>query len=127
MERTIAAPLEAFAGPLAEGNVQDVLDCAEPYIHHSFEGEAALSAGKIVEMFHHGAAGAVNVMPFTCMPSTIVAGISRKIAQDAQGLPIINISYDGQGDPTLQTRLEAFMHQARQFHQKAATSPAAVH
>jgi len=115
IEKRLAKPLEKYFGPLAEGDVTEVLHSAEPYIHESFEGEAILSIGKIVETYHHGAAGAVNVMPFTCMPSTIVSGISRQISSDANDLPIINISYDGQQDPTLQTRLEAFMHQTHTF------------
>ncbi|MCP4708085.1 MAG: CoA activase [Planctomycetes bacterium] len=123
IEKRLAKPLEKYFGPLAEGDITEVLEVAEPYMHESFEGEAILSIGKIVETYHHGAAGAVNVMPFTCMPSTIVSGISRQISADANGLPIINISYDGQQDPTMQTRLEAFMHQTHTFMRQQVQIP----
>jgi predicted CoA-substrate-specific enzyme activase len=126
IERRLARPLEKHFGPLAESKITETLEAAAQYIHESFEGEAILSIGKIVEMYHHGAAGAANVMPFTCMPSTIVSAIARQVSTDANGMPIINISYDGQQDPTLQTRLEAFVHQARTFDQIRPT-PATVH
>ncbi len=119
IEHRLARPLEKIFGPLAEGDIRQVLQEAATYIHESFEGEAILSLGKMAEMHHHyGAAGAVNVMPFTCMPSTIVSAIGRQVAHDCGGMPILNISYDGQQDPTLQTRLEAFMHQATTFNQR---------
>ena len=117
IEKRLAKPLEKYFGQLAEGKITEVLEAASDYLHESFEGEAILSVGKIAEMYHHGAAGAVNVMPFTCMPSTIVSAITRQVSADAGGMPIINISYDGQQDPTLQTRLEAFVYQVRAFDQ----------
>jgi predicted nucleotide-binding protein (sugar kinase/HSP70/actin superfamily) len=119
IEKKIARAVEAHFGPLAEGDIWEVVKNAAPYIHHSFEGEAALTIGKIIESAHHGAAGAVNIMPFTCMPSTIVSGILRQVTEDFHGLPVLNISYDGQQDPTLQTRMEAFTHQATVFAQQS--------
>jgi len=127
VEKNFARPLERHFGPLVDPCVTKTLEAAEDYIHESFEGEAILSIGKIVEMAHHGSAGAVNVMPFTCMPSTIVSAITRQISIDTQGMPIINISYDGQQDPTLQTRLEAFMHQVKTFNKRPLTEPAHAH
>jgi len=123
-ENKLARPLERFFGPVAEGDIAEVIDYANPYIHESFEGEAVISVGKMIEMFHHGAAGAVNVMPFTCMPSTIVSAVTRRLAMDLGGMPIINISYDGQQDPTLQTRLEAFLHQVSGFRSRNVQAPA---
>ena len=127
IERRLAKPLAEQFGNLAEGDIVEVIELGDHYIHESFEGEAILSAGKMVEMNHHGASGAVNVMPFTCMPSTIVSAVSRQISRDTDGMPIINISYDGQQDPTLQTRLEAFAYQVRSYARQAVAATAAAH
>ncbi len=126
IEDKLAQPLEKYFGTLAEGDIAEVIELAKPYMHESFEGEAILSIGKIVESAHHGSAGAVNVMPFTCMPSTVVSAVSRQISIDMGGLPIVNISYDGQQDPTLQTRLEAFLHQVKNFDQRKPKVPVNV-
>jgi predicted nucleotide-binding protein (sugar kinase/HSP70/actin superfamily) len=115
IEKRLAGPLGKHFGPLADSDVRDIIKLASPYLHISFQGEAILSIGKIVEMYHQGAAGAVSVGPFTCMPSNIVSSLARRLSSDCGGLPIISINYDGQQDPTLQTRLEAFMHQVRNF------------
>jgi len=48
------------------------------------------------------------------MPSTIVSTQTKHISADCDGMPILNISFDGQEDPSLTTRLEAFVEQVRQ-------------
>jgi predicted nucleotide-binding protein (sugar kinase/HSP70/actin superfamily) len=111
IERALAQPMEKKFGKLAEHPIGHVIELAKPYIDESFEGEAILSIGKIVEYHHDGLGGVVNVMPFTCMPSTIVNTQTRRLSADCNEMPILNLSFDGQEDPTLTTRLEAFVEQ----------------
>ena len=118
IEQNYAEPFYRLLGPLAEGDVTKTIKAAEPYIHDSFEGEAVLSVGKTVEFAHAGADGVVNVMPFTCMPSTIVSSLMKKVQKDLHGMPALSIAYDGQEQATTETRLEAFIHQARAFKQR---------
>ena len=65
----------------------------------------------MVEYHKDGFGGVVNVMPFTCMPSTIVSTQTRRLSADCNEMPILNLSFDGQEDATLTTRLEAFVEQ----------------
>jgi predicted nucleotide-binding protein (sugar kinase/HSP70/actin superfamily) len=113
IENALAGPLERRFGALAEQPIEHVIELAKPYLHDSFEGEAVLSVGKIVEYHHHGFGGALNVMPFSCMPSTIVSSQTMRLSADCGGMPILNLSFDGQEDSTLTTRLEAFVEQLR--------------
>jgi predicted nucleotide-binding protein (sugar kinase/HSP70/actin superfamily) len=115
VHRKLHAPFESILGPFAEASIDEVLRLAEPYIHATFQGEAILSVGKMIEMAHHGCHGVVNVGPFSCMPSTIVAGVMKKVTDALGAVPSLTVSYDGQQDPTLDTRLEAFLHQARTY------------
>jgi predicted nucleotide-binding protein (sugar kinase/HSP70/actin superfamily) len=114
IERAVARPLEQRFGRLADGAVEDVIEFARPYLHDSFEGEAVLSVGKMVEYYHEGLAGVVNVMPFGCMPSTVVSTQTRRISADCGDMPILNLSFDGNEDATMTTRLEAFVEQVRE-------------
>lgn len=113
IERKLAKSLEKKFGPLAEGYTKEVIKLGDRYLHHSFEGEAILSIGKSVEYHHHGMGGVVNVMPFSCMPSTIVCSHTQQLSRDCSNMPILNLSFDGQEDSTLTTRLEAFVEQVR--------------
>jgi len=114
MERQLAEPLEKRFGHMAEHDVEEVIDIARPYIDPAFEGEAILSIGKMIEMHEQGIGGVINVMPFSCMPSTIVSTQTMRIAEQCHDMPILNLSFDGQEDPILLTELEAFIEQVRQ-------------
>ena len=65
----------------------------------------------MIEFHHQGLGGVVNVMPFSCMPSTVVNTQTMRVSADCGGMPILNLSFDGQEDSTLTTRLEAFVEQ----------------
>jgi predicted CoA-substrate-specific enzyme activase len=114
IEKTLAEPLEKRFGRLAEGPMEHVIELAKPYLHHSFEGEAILSIGKMIEYHHQGFGGVVNAMPFSCMPSTVVSTQTMRISAECGDMPILNLSFDGQEDSALTTRLEAFVEQVRQ-------------
>ncbi|MDD5063655.1 MAG: acyl-CoA dehydratase activase [Phycisphaerae bacterium] len=128
IEKALAEPLEKMLRAsglynqlsLSEGPLDYIIELAKPYIHHSFEGEAILSVGKMIEYHHQGFGGVVNAMPFSCMPSTIVNTQTRRISADCADMPILNLSFDGQEDSTLTTRLEAFVEQVRQRQPHAA-------
>jgi len=126
IERRLAEPFDDIIDNAAEPPVEHVMELAQPYIHDSFEGEAILSVGKMIEYHHLGTDGVVNVGPFTCMPSTVVAAVMKKMAVKLDGMPAITITYDGQGDPTLDTRLEAFVDQARSYQARRARQAAVV-
>ncbi|MDD5557195.1 MAG: acyl-CoA dehydratase activase [bacterium] len=109
--------LEAVDGALLnlhEAEIEEILALAAPYMHHSFGGEAILSIGKAIDYIRKGASGIVNVMPFTCMPGMVATAVSRSVVERFDGIPWLNVTYDGLEGVNESTRLEAFMHQARQ-------------
>ena len=91
---------------------------AKPYLDRSFEGEAILSVGKTIDFAERGASGIVNIMPFTCMPGTIVSALLKRYREENSNIPILNMAYDGQEQTNTLTRLEAFMFQAREFQDR---------
>lgn len=110
--------LSGFNGNLRslhEPSIPLTLERALPYVHHSFEGEAALSVGKAVDYATRGASGIVNVLPFSCMPGTIAGALLKRVREDHDNIPLLTIAYEGQQDTQTVTRLEAFMHQARAY------------
>ena len=119
IQRRLSAPFADLIDEIDEAPTSRLLKLAAPYLDPSFEaGDAILSVGKMIEFHHRGRHGVVNVMPFTCMPSTIVGGVMKSVAKALGQMPTLSISYDGQQDATLHTRLEAFVHQARTYQAK---------
>jgi len=102
-------------GRLAERPTREILDRASPYIHESMRGEACLSMGRAVEYAEEDFAGVVNIAPFGCLVSTIVASLTRKFRQNHRGIPWLDMYFDGTRQTGTQTRLEAFMAQAADY------------
>jgi predicted nucleotide-binding protein (sugar kinase/HSP70/actin superfamily) len=123
VEKRLVAPFRPLLGEIAEPSIAELLKVAEPYIHPSFEGEASVSIGKTIEFYHRGYHGVINVMPFGCMPSTVVGGVMKRLQETLGNMPTLAINYDGHGDPTLQTRLEAFVHQVRACQESGRRHP----
>ena len=100
-----------------EPTTSQTLRYARPYLDSSFEGEAILSMGKAVDFVKKGVSGIVNVMPFSCMPGTIVNALLKRFRDIEQKVPVLNMSYDGQEQTNTRTRLEAFVYQVHQFQE----------
>ena len=97
-----------FLKTLEEPATREILDNASPYVHESFEGEAVLSMGKVIDLVENGAAGIINAMPFGCMPGTIVTALLKAVSKEC-GIPCISIPYDGTDSLAIMLQLEAFM------------------
>ncbi|MFH2035493.1 MAG: acyl-CoA dehydratase activase [Candidatus Zixiibacteriota bacterium] len=96
-----------------EAPIAHSIKLASPYLPVEIRGEAILSIGKAIEFHYLGANGIVNSMPFNCMPGTVVTSLSRKVSQDLDNIPWLNISYEGLQDTGEETRLEAFIDQVK--------------
>jgi predicted CoA-substrate-specific enzyme activase len=116
-EHDMARIFEGAIKKLQEPTTEEVLKLSSPFIHDSFEGEAGLSIGKAIDFVNKGASGLVNVMPFTCMPGTVVHGVMKRVRQNLGNVPFLNMAYDGLEQTNTITRLEAFMYQAIQHDQ----------
>ncbi|MDH4184111.1 MAG: hypothetical protein OEV92_07815, partial [Nitrospinota bacterium] len=116
---------EPFKDTLVSGEdpaIAELIKKASPYMKDTFEGEAILSIGKAVDFAEKGLSGVVNIMPFSCMPGTVVAALSKKVREDLNNIPWLNLDYDGVEETNTQTRLEAFMYQAAQYREKMVYS-----
>ena len=98
-----------------EVELHQMLDSCAPYIHRHYDGDPALNLGSSVALARTGISGIANILPFTCMPGTIVACVSDQFKRDHDGIPYVSIAYDGQEDTSIDLRLQAFMHQAKEF------------
>jgi len=115
VQENVAAPLrKQFDGVIAQFTrelpTQQILNRGRTYLTPAVEGEAILSMGRAVEYAEHGFNGIVNVIPFGCMPGTIVSLLLHQFRYDT-GLPVLNVVVDGTKDPSQDIRFEAFSHQ----------------
>jgi predicted CoA-substrate-specific enzyme activase len=95
--------------------VEDILELCEPYIHRDYVGDPPLALGAAVGLAKTGISGVANILPFTCLPGTIVASLSTAFRKDHDDMPWVDIAFDGQEDTGIETRLQAFVHQAKEY------------
>jgi predicted nucleotide-binding protein (sugar kinase/HSP70/actin superfamily) len=112
-EHRLASVFKGALRSLEEPSTESLLEQARPYLDPAHEGEAILSVGKSIDYARRGLSGLIAVMPFTCMPGTIVTAISKRLREDLQSIPYLSLAYDGLDEVHSQTRLEAFMYQVR--------------
>jgi predicted nucleotide-binding protein (sugar kinase/HSP70/actin superfamily) len=115
-ERRLSRIFEGWIRNLHEPSILQMLRYSSPYLHHTYKGEAILSIGKAIDYIRKGASGIINIMPFTCMPGTVVSALSKRIRKEYQDLPWLDLAIDGNEGINLASRLEAFMHQAVNRH-----------
>jgi predicted CoA-substrate-specific enzyme activase len=120
--RRITRPFEdALREFVYETNTSEIIELAQPYLDFAVRGEAVLSMGRAVEYAHKGFDGVVNVIPFNCMPGTIVEALLERYRKFHPEIPILKMAYDGLTHVGEDTRIEAFVYQAAQ-HAEAARS-----
>ncbi len=110
--------VKGFVKNLPEPPVEHLLELASPYIDPSFEGEAILTIGKSVDFYEKGASGIVSCMPFSCMPGTLTTAIFKRLREDYDNIPVLDLAFDGQKELNTIIRLEAFMFQVKNFFKK---------
>jgi predicted nucleotide-binding protein (sugar kinase/HSP70/actin superfamily) len=103
-----------------EPDIYEVLECARPYLPRDGAfGEMVLNVGKVVYLAKKGAAGIIDISPFTCMNGIVCEAIYPRISRDLGGLPIRNFYFDGtQAD--LDRDLGVYMELARTYRKRAA-------
>ncbi|MBI4688410.1 MAG: CoA protein activase [Nitrospirae bacterium] len=115
IEHKFSKPFKGFLKTLKEPDTGEIMRNASPYLHRSFEGEAVLSIGKAMDFIKHGISGIISVMPFGCMPGTIVGALLKGVKHDT-GVACLSVSYDGVEATCSEIQLEAFMHQAKEYN-----------
>ena len=119
-EHALAAPFhEDFAGR-EEPDIYEVLECARPYLpREGAFGEMVLNVGKAVYLAKKGAAGIIDISPFTCMNGIVCEAIYPRVSRDWGGIPIRNFYFDGtQSD--LDRDLGVYMELARGYTKRGA-------
>ncbi len=117
-EKKMMAPFKDDLLNWQEPPTSEVLARSAPYIDASFEGEATLSVGKALDYAGKGCAGIINLLPFGCMPGTVVSAVSKRVREDCGNIPWLNIDIDGMDENNGRSRLEAFVFQAKQYKER---------
>jgi predicted nucleotide-binding protein (sugar kinase/HSP70/actin superfamily) len=121
---------ELFAASLLRGvgnyidhqedvSLHDMLSLCNRYINQFYDGDPPVAIGTSVALAGRNVSGIAAILPFTCMPGTLVSSVSDSFRKDHNNIPFINIAHDGQDSVSLDTRLQAFAFQVKEYAQNA--------
>ena len=99
-------------------SLETMLLLTAPYVHKDYDGDPVMAIGSAAAHTKKGVSGICNVLPFTCMPGTLICSISGAFRKDHNNIPWVDHAYDGQDDASIDTRLQAFMYQVKEFQQR---------
>jgi predicted nucleotide-binding protein (sugar kinase/HSP70/actin superfamily) len=92
------------------------LEMATRYVGRLSQQFYLLNVAKMVDFAEGGADGIVHAMCLNCMMGTASVALIDRIRADHGGIPIANLIYAGTDNSTLETKIEAFVHQVKGHH-----------
>jgi predicted CoA-substrate-specific enzyme activase len=107
--------IEKFTDHEKDVSLHDMLKLCNKYVNEFYDGDPPIAMGTSAALAERGVSGIAAILPFTCMPGTLVASVSDTFRKDHNNIPFINIAYDGQDSVSLDTRLQAFVFQVKEF------------
>jgi predicted CoA-substrate-specific enzyme activase len=119
--RSLLKGTKKFTDNQMDVSLHEMLSLCNPYVSEYYDGDPPIAMGTSAAMASKGVSGMAAILPFTCMPGTLVASVSDSFRKDNNNIPFINIAYDGQDSVSLDTRLQAFVFQVKEFHKGIRT------
>ena len=107
--------IKEFTDHEKDVSLHDMLRLCNTYVNEFYDGDPPIAMGSSVALSNRGVSGLAAILPFTCMPGTLIASVSDSFRKDHNNIPFINIAYDGQDTVSLDTRLQAFVYQVKEF------------
>ncbi len=80
-------------------------------------GEMALSIGKSIYLYEHGADGIIDISPFSCMNGIISEAVYHSVSRDHEGMPI-RIFYFDDSSSNMDRDLDIFMELAENYRKR---------
>ena len=118
--------IKKFTDHQKDVSLHDMLNLCNTYVDQHYDGDPPIAMGTSVALTKRGVSGLAAILPFTCMPGTLIAAVSDSFRKDHNNIPFINLAYDGQDTVSLDTRLQAFAFQVKEYAHSMAAAAVSV-
>ncbi|HEX2969375.1 MAG TPA: acyl-CoA dehydratase activase-related protein [Bacteroidales bacterium] len=113
--KSLLRGVKEFTDAEKDISLHEMLRLCNDYVDQNYDGDPPIALGTAAALYNRGISGIAAILPFTCMPGTLIASVSDVFRKDHSNLPFINIAYDGQDNVSLETRLQAFVYQVKEY------------
>ena len=93
-----------------------------PYVTDAIDPVVTVNMSKAEGYALRGCSGIANLIVLNCLYGTLTTAIYKKLQREHHRIPILTITYEGLKPTNEQTRIEAFMHQAKLYHDRYCTA-----
>ena len=101
--------------------VSDMVMLAAPYVSDDIDPIVTVNVARAKKYAMQGCSGIANLVILNCLYGTVSTAIYRGIQREHNRIPVLNMIYDGLKQTNAKTRIEAFIHQAKLYHQRYST------
>ncbi|MFP3898274.1 MAG: acyl-CoA dehydratase activase [Dehalococcoidia bacterium] len=98
--------------------VEAVVARAAPYVSDDIDPVVTVNVAKANDYALRGCSGIANLIILNCLFGTVSTAIYGGIQRDHNRIPVLNMIYDGLKQTNAKTRIEAFVHQAKLYHER---------
>ncbi len=116
VSRSLLGGIRKYVDEGKDVTLDEMLVSCGKYVSSFYDGDPAIALGTSAVLAERGISGIAAILPFTCMPGTLIASVSDSFRKDHNNIPFINIPYDGQDSVSIDTRLQAFVFQVKEFN-----------
>ncbi len=110
--------IKDFQGFEEPHHVREILELARPYLpREGSNGEMVMSMGKALWAHKKGAAGVIDISPFSCMNGIITEAVYPRVSREHNNFPIRVFYFDG-NQTSIESDLEIFIELARNYQKR---------
>ncbi|MFC1671847.1 acyl-CoA dehydratase activase [Planctomycetota bacterium] len=106
--------LKCFPDP----SFSEMIEMSSTYLDERTEPLVLICLTHVLQLMKHGAAGIANLIGFQCAEYSILSAALKPVYAAHGNLPVLNLFLDFQERIHQKNRIEAFMHQVRQYHDR---------
>ena len=117
-KRNIEGMMEDGLGDCSIPRVEDLIEVAAPYVSKDIDPVVTVNVAKAKNYAVQGCSGIANLIILNCLFGTLSTAIYRGIQKEHDRIPVLNMIYDGLQQTNAKTRIEAFVHQAKSYHER---------
>ncbi len=114
IEQGLGEELQACQIPL----VEEIVKAAAPYVSDTIDPVVTVNIAKAETYAARGYSGIANLIVLNCLYGTLCSAVYRKVQREHSFIPLLNMIYDGLKQTNEKTRIEAFVHQAKLYHER---------
>jgi predicted nucleotide-binding protein (sugar kinase/HSP70/actin superfamily) len=122
-EQKLLTPFGAdFVGYEEPGHITEILERSRPYLpREGSHGEMVINVGKTIWLCEKGAAGVIDVSPFTCMNGIVCEAVYPRLSKEHNGFPVRIFYFDGL-QSNAESDVQIFMELAQNYRLRKGAS-----